>query len=36
MVAIEPSTGQVLAFVSAPTYDPNLFVEGISQEMGRA
>ena len=32
MVAIEPSTGQVLAFVSAPTYDPNLFVEGISQE----
>ena len=32
LVAIEPSTGQVLAFVSAPTYDPNLFVEGISQE----
>ena len=32
LVAIEPSTGHVLAFVSAPTYDPNLFVEGISQE----
>lgn len=32
LVAIEPSTGQILAFVSAPTYDPNLFVEGISQE----
>lgn len=26
MVAIEPSTGEVLALVSAPTYDPSLFV----------
>jgi penicillin-binding protein 2 len=29
LVAIEPSTGDILAFVSKPTYDPNLFVEGI-------
>lgn len=32
MVAIEPATGDVLAFVSKPTYDPNLFVEGIDQQ----
>ena len=25
-VAIEPSTGEILALVSSPTYDPNLFV----------
>lgn len=31
VVAIEPKTGQVLALASAPTYDPNLFVNGISQ-----
>ncbi|QET03112.1 MULTISPECIES: penicillin-binding protein 2 [Cupriavidus] len=29
LVAIEPATGDILAFVSKPTYDPNLFVEGI-------
>src|SRR4051794_17529556 len=29
LVAIEPATGDVLAFVSKPGYDPNLFVEGI-------
>ncbi|WP_428852054.1 penicillin-binding protein 2 [Imbroritus primus] len=29
MVAIEPDTGDILAFVSMPTYDPNMFVEGI-------
>jgi len=29
LVAIEPSTGDILAFVSKPTFDPNLFVEGI-------
>src|SRR5690606_4796860 len=26
IVAIEPSTGEILALVSAPTYDPNLLV----------
>jgi penicillin-binding protein 2 len=29
LVAIEPATGDVLAFVSRPGYDPNLFVDGI-------
>lgn len=29
IVAIEPQTGQVLAFVSNPVYDPNKFVNGI-------
>ncbi|HLB57625.1 MAG TPA: penicillin-binding protein 2, partial [Gammaproteobacteria bacterium] len=30
IVAIQPSTGEILAMVSEPNYDPNLFVEGIS------
>ncbi|MFN3398404.1 MAG: penicillin-binding protein 2, partial [Sulfurimicrobium sp.] len=29
LVAIEPSSGEVLAFVSQPGFDPNLFVDGI-------
>jgi len=29
LVAIDPSTGGVLAFVSKPGFDPNLFVDGI-------
>ncbi|MGH8800031.1 MAG: penicillin-binding protein 2, partial [Casimicrobiaceae bacterium] len=29
LVAIEPATGEVLAFVSRPGFDPNLFVDGI-------
>ena len=29
LVAIEPTTGGVLALVSKPGYDPNLFVDGI-------
>ncbi len=29
-VAIDPRNGQVLAMVSEPTFDPNLFVDGIS------
>lgn len=32
LVAIEPVTGDVLAFVSKPTYDPNLFIDGIDVE----
>ncbi|MBN8754254.1 MULTISPECIES: penicillin-binding protein 2 [Variovorax] len=32
VVAIDPKTGEVLAFVSKPTFDPNLFVEGIDNE----
>jgi penicillin-binding protein 2 len=32
LVAIEPSTGGVLAFVSKPGFDPNLFVEGIDAQ----
>ncbi len=30
VVAISPKSGEVLALVSLPTYDPNLFVNGIS------
>lgn len=29
LIAIEPKTGDILAFVSKPTFDPNLFVDGI-------
>jgi penicillin-binding protein 2 len=32
LVAIEPSTGGVIAFVSRPGFDPNLFVEGIDSQ----
>jgi len=32
LVAIDPKNGEVLAFVSKPTFDPNLFVEGIDTE----
>ncbi len=32
LVAIKPSTGEVLAFVSMPTFDSNLFVGGIDVE----
>ncbi len=32
LVAIEPSTGAVLALVSEPGYDPNLFVDGIDPQ----
>ena len=36
LVALDPKTGEVLAFVSKPTFDPNLFVEGIDQENWQA
>ncbi|MFZ2629289.1 MAG: penicillin-binding protein 2 [Rugosibacter sp.] len=32
LVAIEPSTGGILALVSMPNYDPNLFVDGIDTQ----
>jgi penicillin-binding protein 2 len=36
LVAIDPKTGEVLAFVSKPTFDPNLFVDGIDSESWQA
>ena len=36
LVALDPKTGEVLAFVSKPTFDPNLFVDGIDQESWQA
>ena len=36
LVALDPKTGEVLAFVSKPTFDPNLFVEGIDSESWQA
>lgn len=33
LIAIEPATGDVLAFVSMPTVDPNLFVDGIDPKV---
>ena len=35
LVAIDPRNGEVLAFVSMPTFDPNLFVNGIDAESWR-
>ncbi|MYM38827.1 penicillin-binding protein 2 [Duganella qianjiadongensis] len=32
LVAIEPATGDILAYVSRPGYDPNLFVDGIDSQ----
>jgi penicillin-binding protein 2 len=32
LVALDPKTGEVLAFVSKPTFDPNLFVDGIDSD----
>ena len=32
-VAMNPYTGEVLALVSTPSYDPNLFIQGLSQEV---
>jgi len=35
LVAMDPRSGEVLAFVSKPTFDPNLFVDGIDVESWR-
>jgi penicillin-binding protein 2 len=32
LVAIEPETGDILAYVSRPGFDPNLFVDGIDTQ----
>ena len=32
LVALDPRSGEVLAFVSKPTFDPNLFVDGIDAD----
>ena len=32
LVAIDPETGDILAFVSRPGFDPNLFVDGIDTQ----
>ncbi|MGN2390637.1 penicillin-binding protein 2 [Pelomicrobium sp. G1] len=36
LVAIEPATGGILALVSKPGFDPNLFVEGIDPQNWKA
>jgi penicillin-binding protein 2 len=35
-VAVDPRTGEILAMVSLPSFDPNLFVNGISHDDYRA
>jgi penicillin-binding protein 2 len=35
LVALDPRNGEVLAFVSKPGFDPNLFVDGIDVESWR-
>ena len=35
-VAIDPRNGEVLAFVSKPNFDPNLFVDGIDSDSWKA
>jgi penicillin-binding protein 2 len=36
VVAIDPRNGEILAFVSQPTFDPNWFIDGIALEDYRA
>ena len=35
LVALDPRSGEILAFVSKPSFDPNLFVDGIDVESWR-
>ncbi len=36
LVAIDPRNGEILAFVSKPNFDPNLFVDGIDADNWKA
>ena len=36
LVALDPRTGEILSFVSKPTFDPNLFVDGIDSDSWKA
>ncbi|MDK4536344.1 penicillin-binding protein 2, partial [Kingella kingae] len=36
MVAINPQTGGILAFVSKPNFDPNIFIDGIDSDSWKA
>lgn len=33
VVALDPDNGEILAMASRPRYDPNMFIEGMSQEL---
>ena len=35
LVAMDPRSGEILAFVSKPTFDPNLFVDGLDADSWR-
>jgi penicillin-binding protein 2 len=32
LVALQPDTGEILGYVSSPSFDPNMFAKGIGQE----
>jgi len=36
LVVMDPRSGEILAAVSRPTYDPNMFIEGVSGEMWKS
>ena len=36
VIAMDPNNGEILAFASAPTFDPNLFSQRITTKEGRA
>ncbi len=36
VVVMDPRTGDILAAVSRPTYDPNMFVEGVSGDLWKS